>query len=283
VQLEQLHLEQLCPHRSRLLLLTKGGKPMRRLVLVSVLSLCTAAVAQTPEDQKILDSFLLGSGDPAKEAAVAKLLDAKPALAKSQAVLVAGLDQSSVEGDMGARGKKLAEWALARGADANGKDNDGLPLLIKYAMFARVVPMAILLGAKGANPDAADGDARTALHWLATMSEQDKEQKTIDQVKAAATLLLDKKANVNAKDKRGKTPLHLSAHNGAKGLSELLLARGADMNAVDGDGYSVLGGALLRVEERKGEPSFANDKEKAATRAVIDMLKKKGAKDVRPK
>ncbi|MEW5740673.1 MAG: ankyrin repeat domain-containing protein [Myxococcota bacterium] len=256
---------------------------MRRLVLVSTLSLCTSAFAASPEEQKVLDAYLLGSADAAKEAAVVKLLDAKPALARSQEVLVMGLDQSSVEGDLGARGKKLAELALARGADPNGKDKDGNPLLIKYGMFARVAPMGILLAAKGANPDAADQDNRTALHWLATMGEQDKEQRLIDQVKAAATLLLDKKANVNAKDKRGKTPLHISAHNGAKQLSELLLARGADMNAVDNDGYSVLGAALLRVEERKGEPSFANDKEKAATRAVIEVLKKKGAKDVRPK
>lgn len=255
---------------------------MKRLVFAAVSALSLASFAQTPEEQKTIDAFLYGSLDQAaKEAAVVKLLDAKPALAKSTALLITGLDSADVKGDLGVRAKKLAQLALAHGADPNGTDKDGMPLLIKYAMFARVGPMELLL-AKGANPNATDADKSTALHWLASMSELDKEQVTIDGVKAAATLLLDKKADVNAKNKRGATPLHISAHNGAKAFSELLLARGADMNAVDSAGYSVLGGALLRVGTSKDQPTFANDKEKAATRAVIEVLKKKGAKDVHP-
>ncbi|MBI3182112.1 MAG: ankyrin repeat domain-containing protein [Myxococcales bacterium] len=258
---------------------------MNRLVLAAALaSLPLAARAQTPEEQKVVDAFLLGSSASAasKEAALVKMLDSKPALAKSTDLLIAGLDNSGVRGELGARGRKLAELALARGADPNGTDKDGTPLLIKYGMFARQGPLEILLVHR-ANPNVADGDKRTALHWLATMPEHDKEPAAVEAAKAAAKLLLDKKADVNAADKQGRTALHIAAHNGAKGMVELLLSRGAKIDAVDAEGYSVLGSALLRVEERPGQPSFANDMEKAATREVIELLQKKGAKDIRPR
>ena len=157
---------------------------------------------------------------------------------------------------------------------------DKAPLLVKYGMFAQLEPMQILL-ARGANPDAGDQDGRGALHWLATMSELDKEPAVIQRKLKAATLLLDRKAKINAKDKWGKTPLHIAAFIGAKRMTELLLARGADINAKDKDGYSVLGACQLRVGDGKGKPTFTNAKEKEATREVIKLLQAKGARDER--
>ena len=48
-----------------------------------------------------------------------------------------------------------------------------------------------------------------------------------------AELLIDKGANVNAKDKSNKTPLHAAALYGRKEFAELLINKGADMSAKD--------------------------------------------------
>ena len=46
-----------------------------------------------------------------------------------------------------------------------------------------------------------------------------------------AELLIAKGAEVNAKDKYGYTPMHIAAADGCKELAELLIAKGADVNA----------------------------------------------------
>jgi hypothetical protein len=62
-----------------------------------------------------------------------------------------------------------------------------------------------------------------------------------DQVK----VLLDSGANIEAKDKRGRTPLILAAQHGQVETVRLLLAKGADVNARDRDGWTAYGLILL--------------------------------------
>jgi hypothetical protein len=50
--------------------------------------------------------------------------------------------------------------------------------------------------------------------------------------------------DVNAKDKRGRTPLHYAAANGHKEIAELLITKGADVNAKDDDGSTSLDRAI---------------------------------------
>jgi hypothetical protein len=260
---------------------------MRSLVVVIALGLSASAAAQTKQELQTIDAWLLGGKDEGgkREAAVVALLGSKPAIAKGskdgQPLLAYALGTVAVTGDLGRRSQKLAELLIAKGADVNAKI-DKVPLLVKFGMFAQIEPMQILLS-RGASPDAADADSRAALHWLATAGEVDKEPAVIQRNLKAATLLLDRKAKINARDKWGKTPLHIAAFVGSKKLTELLLARGADMNAKDKDGYSVLGACRLRVGDGKGKPTFAGAKEKDATRAVIQLLVSKGAKDEHPR
>ena len=54
--------------------------------------------------------------------------------------------------------------------------------------------------------------------------------------KEVAELLIGKGADVNAKGDGGKTPLHWAAQYGSKEVAELLISKGADVNAKGADG-----------------------------------------------
>jgi ankyrin repeat protein len=53
-------------------------------------------------------------------------------------------------------------------------------------------------------------------------------------------LLLANKAEVNAKEEDGITPLHFAAEEGLKDVVELLLSSNADVNAKDNDSNTPL-------------------------------------------
>jgi serine/threonine-protein phosphatase 6 regulatory ankyrin repeat subunit B len=61
-----------------------------------------------------------------------------------------------------------------------------------------------------------------------------------------AQLLIDKRANINARNKTGWTALIWASVNGHKDIVELLIKNGANLNIKNNDGWSALVGAVFK-------------------------------------
>jgi len=254
------------------------------LVLPMILAMLLPRVVlgQDDPDIKVIESYIYGTLDvEAKEAAVKKLLDEKPRLANAkidgQPILAWAADNISVEGSLGVHSRKLAEMVVAKGADVNARDGSGNVLLIRYAMFGRPDQIEFLC-AHGANVGVKDSDfGRTPLAHVALLPESEMPSELVAKAIRSMEILLKAKADIEAKDKNGQTPIFHTAFLGNLRMTEFLLSKGADVNAVDKDGYSPLGLVLMRQKE-----TWATDQEKAHLPPVIEILKKNGAKDLRP-
>jgi ankyrin repeat protein len=142
-------------------------------------------------------------------------------------------------------GRDTARLLLAHSADASPRDEAGMtPLHV-----VQTADVAELLIGAGAEVGAAANDGTTPLHEAA---RQGRTQ--------VAECLIRHGANVNARDSAGRTALHCavsfeafgpiygaagevtdSVHvRGHRKMAELLLAHGADVNAADGEGRTVL-------------------------------------------
>ncbi|KAL1964975.1 hypothetical protein VTN77DRAFT_6175 [Rasamsonia byssochlamydoides] len=121
---------------------------------------------------------------------------------------------------------------LDEGAEIKQERDNYAPLLCA-AGFGRVDVLSLLLE-RGASIEATDEAGRTALHE-ATMQGQNH----------AIHFLLDEDLGLEAKSaKDGMTALHEAAHWGHLPTMELLLDRGANVNAVDDKGESVVHHAI---------------------------------------
>jgi ankyrin repeat protein len=67
---------------------------------------------------------------------------------------------------------------------------------------------------------------------------------------ATATRLLDQGAAIDARDANRRTPLHVAGHAGQHEMARLLLRRGADANALDGQQYDLITIAAVRDDTR---------------------------------
>ena len=148
---------------------------------------------------------------------------------------------------------------LAAGADINGYSQK------KYSLSAKPVTpiltavynhcpksVAILLG-KGADPNFADRDGYTALHHIASSWSQKRMAATVDQLLAAG-------ADINARDKLGRTPLMMTAYAGEKDPDPetIFLTRGADPNLADRGGNTFIYQLVAGASRKDPAPIIAN-------------------------
>jgi ankyrin repeat protein len=126
----------------------------------------------------------------------------------------------------------------------------------------------------GADPNAKDRWDWSLLHYTVCYTEADVD---------LTRLLLDKGANPNAiENERGLMPLHLAADKGHKAVVELLISRGADVNAKDYYGRTPLSYAEdLGSIDMEGRPRNTplTIEAKSAKKEVAELLRKHGAKE----
>jgi ankyrin repeat protein len=155
----------------------------------------------------------------------------------------------------------VAVTLLKQGADPNAKAIDKTTPLHAAASEGKL-ELAESLLARGAKVDAANDDGETPLHAaIRTFSssvtygfgDQTKTVKRVDLAPNATrmvSLLLERKANANAADRNGATPLHRAARANDIDLVRLLLSRKANANARDRDGRTPLAVAVAQGNKR---------------------------------
>jgi len=89
--------------------------------------------------------------------------------------------------------------------------------------------VARALLAEGADPNDAEADGTTALHWAVHHADE-----------GLAKALLDAGAKIDARNRYGVPPLYLAAENGDAAMTKVLLDRGADPNTALPEGETAL-------------------------------------------
>lgn len=163
------------------------------------------------------------------------------------------------------------QWLLDRGVSVNARNWRGQTTLMPAASLGDSETVSFLL-ARGANVNVRDKDGRTPLIHAASgrtpLVQKDTRRSGVLSKAgfiAVMNMLLEKGARINAKDSRGWTALVCAAQNGDTDLVKLLLDKGADVNVRSKAGKTII--QLVRATDSPGR--FA----------VIDLLKKAGAKD----
>jgi ankyrin repeat protein len=148
---------------------------------------------------------------------------------------------------------------MDRGADAI-LDIGTTPLL-RAARGADVAAMKVLL-AQGALVDLPQVTGATPLMvavGLAVPTDTRGKFRTELDALSAAQVLLDAGADVNARDTRGRTPLHAAAAQGYTDVAKFLVERGADLKAADNDGVLPVDAALGKLKGGRGPGAVHSD------------------------
>ncbi|KAK6521321.1 hypothetical protein TWF506_001545 [Arthrobotrys conoides] len=121
---------------------------------------------------------------------------------------------------------------IAVGAEVNEVDHLGNTALHKI----KEAPLARLLLEAGADPNAANKDGKTPLHWCQRLEIMD-------------VLLADPRIEIDRKDNRGGTPLLNMLSRGSTDMVLRLLEAGADATAVDEKGNGAFHQAVSSLDD----------------------------------
>jgi uncharacterized sulfatase len=120
----------------------------------------------------------------------------------------------------GNKRKEVAELLLSRGADINAKDGEGYTPLY-YAVWNEDHDMVELLVTKGADVSYTPKDDYPPLHYAVWNEDVN-----------TVRLLVDHGAKFDVKDQDGSTAFREAASQGARGLLEVFVAKGADVSTL---------------------------------------------------
>jgi hypothetical protein len=120
--------------------------------------------------------------------------------------------------------------------------------LIDAARDGNLTKVRVLLAGNADLVFTIDENARTPLHWAASLRDprlSTPRAYVVSPTPEVAELLLANKAEINAQDDTGSTPLHVAAAFGRRDVAEVLLAHGALVNIRDKNGRTPLSVAVL--------------------------------------
>ena len=129
--------------------------------------------------------------------------------------------------------KEIAELLIATSADVNAKDEKGKTPLDAARRYPKTADLLRKHGGKTGEELKDLEEAKESIHAAARVGHIE----AVKQHLAAG-------ADVNAKSKFGRTPLHHAVVDGRKEIAELLIAQGADVNEKIADGYTPLDKAI---------------------------------------
>ena len=205
------------------------------------------------------------------DAAAGGYIEIVKAQLKTNAALVSATDDSGWTAlQFAARNGHLdvVKLLLANKADVNARGRTGMSPLATALAFS-----------SGASSDATNHEAITKLLIAngAMVTNQRAGGITALHYAASAGLtnvikeLLDRHADINAKDSRGRTPLDWAAEHGHMDVVDLLLARGAKMNAEDRAGLMALKDAEKKVQTRSPSSAYEYEVDGLVNQTMIQF------------
>jgi ankyrin repeat protein len=120
---------------------------------------------------------------------------------------------------------------LDAGAEAGEPDGTGKPAII-YAAAKGYSKIVSLFLEAGVAADIRDGNELTPLMWAAGHPNDVPNAEALETI----AILLDRRADINLRDNRGRTALMISAQRGHGKVIEALIEAGADRNVTDNEG-----------------------------------------------
>lgn len=133
---------------------------------------------------------------------------------------------------------RTAQLLIDHGAPVNARNTRTGETALARAVEHSTREIAMILLARGADPNIPDFDGATPLHRAAA-AQQD----------SLVALLLANGADPNAKDKRGDTPVHAAVRSGKRLIVLRLLLRGGDPLALNARGETPRSTAKTRAAE----------------------------------
>lgn len=128
----------------------------------------------------------------------------------------------------------VVRYLIEKGADIEARTSAGETPLILSAKSANIDMFDFLI-AQSANGFAVDENGNTAL-----LAALDSLKDQPEQAFKIATALIQRKADVHATNRWGRTPLHLAAQHDLESVAKLLIRHGANINALNKYGESPL-------------------------------------------